>query len=170
MCFPASIFGIVRKGINNPTISKVPLLEPRNLPLLFCPWWADEMGGPPDYSDWCHLFPFIANSSLLPIPRDWKVFAAVSFPLKGSPRCLYEHNFSGNRGGFSKNSSLGIPTLAAGTIYFQTQRSFFYIRGNESSMQCCGAETFCFHSGSGSDTDFQEVLAPAPAPAPTLAL
>ncbi len=42
------------------------------------------------------------------------------------------------------------------------------------SEQCCGAETFCFCSGS----DFQKVLAPAPAPAlapeparaPTLAL
>jgi hypothetical protein len=38
--------------------------------------------------------------------------------------------------------------------------------------QCCGAETFCFRSGS----DFQKVSAPAPAPAlepapaPTLAL
>jgi hypothetical protein len=34
-------------------------------------------------------------------------------------------------------------------------------------MQCCGAETFCFRSGS----DFQKVLAPAraPATAPTLA-
>jgi hypothetical protein len=32
--------------------------------------------------------------------------------------------------------------------------------------QCCGAETFCFRSGS----DFQKVSVPAPAPAPTLAL
>jgi hypothetical protein len=32
--------------------------------------------------------------------------------------------------------------------------------------QCCGAETFCFGSGS----DFQKVPAPEPAPAPTLAL
>jgi hypothetical protein len=32
------------------------------------------------------------------------------------------------------------------------------------NIQCCGAETFCFRSGSGSD--FQKV----PAPAPTLAL
>ncbi len=41
-----------------------------------------------------------------------------------------------------------------------------------SSNQCCGAETFCFHSGS----EFQKVSAPAPAPAlapepaPSLAL
>jgi hypothetical protein len=33
--------------------------------------------------------------------------------------------------------------------------------------QCCGAETFCFRSGSGSD--FQKVSAPKPAPVPTLA-
>ncbi len=34
------------------------------------------------------------------------------------------------------------------------------------SKQCCGAENFCFRSGS----DFQKVLAPELAPAPTLAL
>jgi hypothetical protein len=33
-------------------------------------------------------------------------------------------------------------------------------------LQCCGAETFCFRSGS----DIQKVSASAPAPAPTLAL
>ncbi len=42
----------------------------------------------------------------------------------------------------------------------------------EGCYQCCGAKTFCFHSGSGSD--FQKVSAlapaPAPAPAPTLAM
>jgi hypothetical protein len=32
--------------------------------------------------------------------------------------------------------------------------------------QCCGAETFCFRSGS----DFQKVSVPEPAPTPTLAL
>jgi hypothetical protein len=35
-------------------------------------------------------------------------------------------------------------------------------------MQCCGAETFCFRSGSG--FDFHKVSAPDPALAPTLAL
>jgi hypothetical protein len=45
------------------------------------------------------------------------------------------------------------------------------MRGRNSlswQSQCCGAETFCFRSGSGSD--FQKVSAQAPAPAPTLAL
>jgi hypothetical protein len=38
--------------------------------------------------------------------------------------------------------------------------------------QCCGAETFCFRSGSGSNFQKVSALAPAPepAPAPTLAL
>jgi hypothetical protein len=42
--------------------------------------------------------------------------------------------------------------------------------GSVGFCQCCGAETFCFRPGPGSN--FQKVSAPAPppAPAPTLAL
>jgi hypothetical protein len=122
-CFPIRVFGEVTKGRSKPTISSVPLLDPKYPPPRLLSRVSRWGGQRRMLIDSTRCFEYFTDAT----PRSPGIvtFLHVPFSHSKAAPAASEIKVHGKSGGASSVSANGNPSFAASITFFQIHRSSF---------------------------------------------